>query len=690
MKRILKRTAMLFSALLIGVLSFFESLAFSSVSAETSDIQAAFENINVLDDLRSDESFSLYKYPYYDSANPEMYLINVVEFCYSYKESMQDDYGLYLYVYNPNGQKIVTDSALNKVSIAVDHEYDETEKVLKPTNYEKFRLQCCSVSETSGYERLFYKFKVIDPEKKILKNLNSSGRRYDLAEFELLTSGKNTATAYPVTGTFALGVDRKDSYGTLIFTGYAKGYGPNEDAESSLKVSYSKLETISLDLRHTFWRSETSSLGKHHQNQVDTVYFSVPNEYFEKYGTLQRIKAEWYEYKTKDIIVTSNNDFYDTSKQYIGQTCTGQEEEWGYGLVDDPQWGRMVLFDPECADPELYGYGSSWGWNPPSEFSKKWTYCTSTAPSLYYLFLCDDISSYDPSKPLESMGGIKGTDLYKRMLEVSQQLGGEKIEAKDGRLISAIFEDDIDESRKIDNERGKIQKGYSYYDFDASLDITSWTSWADTNPSFWVKWRDYGFFNALFDDVPSESGKVVAPIVDLKDSDFSGTATEISRNLMVNQSDVSALQSFYNSEKEDNHVIAFRFAVSDYYSSPCSIVDFDGIDSFIDDEAYRSKESVFFDFDVIQLTFSDDGELTVIPVVASPIDIVNDITPPPDVEDKNWLKIFFALLALIVLLVIFMPILPTLVSGIVQVLCLPFKLLSALFKGISKAFHKRE
>ena len=46
-------------------------------------------------------------------------------------------------------------------------------------------------------------------------------------------------------------------------------------------------------------------------------------------------------------------------------------------------------------------------------------------------------------------------------------------------------------------------------------------------------------------------------------------------------------------------------------------------------------ESVFFDFDIIQLTFNRDGVYTVIPVVSSPMDIVNAITPPVQMRTRS-------------------------------------------------------
>lgn len=687
MAKIIKKISTYIAIGLLCFFSLFEGLAAPTVYADnTLSLQEEFENINVLDDLKSDETFNLLNYPYYSSDTPEMYVINVVEFCYSYDTERQGNYGLYLYVYNPNGQKIDVNSARNQVSMATAYDTNPVTKDSKPTDYETFKLAFCSASE-GDYKNLFYKFRVIDHKgakdgKTMLERVNSNARRYDIAEIQLLEQGKDNAVGYPLSGAYAVGVNTKESYGTFYFTGYAKGFGADETASSTLAVEYQKLDTIELSLNHTYWRSQTSSLGKNHQNQVDTVYFSVPNRYFEQYGKLQRIKAEWYEYKTKDIIVTSNRSFYKTAKQYIGQTITGKNEDYGYGVVSD-----IIVED----DP--YGvtsYMGDWGWNPPSFSSSSQVAASNACDVLYYLFYTDSISSYDPYKSISETGGIKGTDLYAYMLEVSEKLGGDKIESRDGQLISAIFEDDIDESRKIDNERGKVQKGYSYYDFDAELDIDKWQSWDDSKPSFWDNVANYGFFETLFKNIPHEEGKEVQPIIDLKNSDFSGSSADISENLMVNANDVSTLKEYYNENKDDNHVIAFRFAVSDYYSSDCIIVDYDGIDTKIFNQAYRAQQSVFLDFNIIQLTFSDDGNLTVIPVVSSPIDIIDDITPPVNPDSGcnkfNWKKIF-ALLCLIVLIIILLPILPTIITLLIKIICLPFKILGAILK---KIFHKRE
>jgi len=101
---------------------------------------------------------------------------------------------------------------------------------------------------------------------------------------------------------------------------------------------------------------------------------------------------------------------------------------------------------------------------------------------------------------------------------------------------------------------------------------------------------------------------------------------------------------------------------------------------------------VFFDFDVIDLTFNKDGFYHVIPAVSDPIDIVNAITPPVDMGDDlpQWLKVLFGVLLLIVLLVILGPILPYIVKAVVWIIMLPFKAIAAIVNAVKKSAGKHK
>lgn len=200
-------------------------------------------------------------------------------------------------------------------------------------------------------------------------------------------------------------------------------------------------------------------------------------------------------------------------------------------------------------------------------------------------------------------------------------------------------------------------------------------------------------------NIPNETSRTISPIYTLKDSDLNGTSSEISERLLVNANDISKLKNFYNSAKNDDMVVVlFRFATSDYYSAPVDIIElgkgFLWSDKHTSGQAYRAWESVFFDFDIIQLSFLRDDIYTVIPVVSSPIDVVNGITPPVNMPDGlAWWQILLIVLAVILVLILLAPLLPTIISVIIKIVWWVLKgvwwLLSAPFKGIAKLIKKR-
>ena len=106
------------------------------------------------------------------------------------------------------------------------------------------------------------------------------------------------------------------------------------------------------------------------------------------------------------------------------------------------------------------------------------------------------------------------------------------------------------------------------------------------------------------------------------------------------------MRSFVTTETLNNKtVFIFRFAVSDYYTFEANYVRDKNAGKLIDSTVYFAEQTAFLDFDIIQLTFNADGVYTVIPVVASPIDVISGIDPPPESvfeealdKAKDWLE----------------------------------------------------
>lgn len=621
-------------ACLIALVTVFGAVITAAPSAAfAAGTELNFDSTDVLNDLTSStadgQAFDLKDYPYDESKQAQV--IHFAEYCYSYKANMRNNYGLYVYIYNPQGLNLSTTSKSNKIQMAVRYDADGN-----PSDYAKFDLQFLSKSEESNYKNLFYKFKVVDKVidgKTFAQRVNSNERRYDVSGVELMTYGANNATDYPVNGTY-------------IFTGYAAGYGPDANAKSTLASTVEYLETVSLNVKHTFYRTQTSVKGAGYQNQLDTVYFAVPKRFFDTYGKLQRIKAEWYEYKTNDIVVTSHQDFYDKAYPYLG-IRTGEFD--GFGMTE---YNKDIYYSlgQNAGDAGGGMNMAKWGWNLGSG------YLHVPAPALYYLFKVGNISEYDPYADIVSIGGVESNALYEYILNYDKSFNKGTLPVKEGTISADLFADDIDDYRKLDTEYGKIQNGYSYYDFDADVDLQKLTSWQEGNPSFWDNWVNWGLWDAIFGGIPQEESRTVSPIYTLKDSDLSGTNAEIAERLLINANDVNALKTYHTAAKNDDCVtVLFRFATSDYYSAAVDIMElgkgFLGSDKYTKGQAYRAYESVFLDFDIIQLTFNKDGVYKVIPAVSSPIDVVNAITPPVQMPDDTpwWVKLLSVLLVILLL-----------------------------------------
>lgn len=625
--------------------------------AYASEREISYEKTNVLDDLKSStvngKTFDIKDYPFDDSRDVQ--IISFVEYCYSFRANLRDNYGLYVYVYNPKGLNLVGDSKQNKIQMATSYDSEGI-----PTSYTKFNLELCSKVEEGNYKNLFYKFKVVDKKvngKTFSERVNSNERRYDISGIEILTYGKNNATEYGVGGTY-------------IFTGYAKGYGPDENAESNLFCVVEDLETLELTVHHTNFRTNVSSLGPDHYNEVNTVYFSVPERIFDTYGNLQKIRAEWWEYKTKMAAITSNYEYYEKLLQYVG-TYTGEhnssvdnylysgyEGQSGQGYANhyfDWTYNKSLEMESSLLFTQTY-------------FSKK---VSDIMPYAFYspTVNIDSVFSFLYSDPIA--GDVESTQVKEWIYNYSNDLGNGYIDCN-GRPISIdLFEDSVDEGRTM---------GYNDKTIDLSdtFDLNSY----DSNHSWWDKLWDYGF------SWPATNGdyKNVAPIYEVKTADLTGSNADISSRLLVNVDDVPHLKEFYDKEVGNgNRVILFRFANTDYYCAPAFTPHTEIITNT---DTYVAQQTVFFDFDIIELTFNKDGVYRVIPVVSSPTDIINGFSQPP--TQLEWWKIILAVLLIILLVIILWPIMPYIVRFIWWLICLPFKLITWLIQSISKSVKKRK
>ena len=638
-ERVLLAVFCVFFALLIAV-GAGASTFLPAMAAE----YTAYDRTAIEDDLRG---VDISAYP--ADENGRHFLLDDVGFMeYGYSESafIVDNYfGIYLYVYNPTEREVSTRAGANVVNMATEYDAEG-----EPTNYENVPITV--LDHTENYR--FYKFRITDSSAiytraNLYARAHDGVRRYDIAGIQLWFLGDQNAT-----DSFT---ERNEKSVTYRCTGYAAGCDEDGSEESTLKIQRDKLESVTLDVQHTFYRSATSDKGVDYQNQVDSVFFTVPQHLFDEYGTLQRIKAEWWEFQTKEIVVISNEEYYNKILPYVGVAAgkpDNYKDDVGFSLTYnysflpstgahsfDGGWNLFVDVNGVYGQHGVDFDAQIWEPNGRNLFEK-----------IYLLFptkAWGEIGDYDPYADIETQGGVSVNRLESYIFQYDKTYDSGTVSVKDGKLLSAdLFQPDIQEDRKMNGEQGVIQSGFdgkSYYDFDAEADIDKIISYEEGGDTWWDRWTQYGWSEA-FQTIEAEEGRTIEPIKIIGDDDLAGEEADVAERLMIQSSDVQALRDTYedaitveDAGDEPMAVVMFRFAVSDYFSAPLEVVH--GGPSVTHDVAYAARQTVFLNFDIIQLTFNDSGEMTVIPVVSDPIDIIDPITPPVDFGSNYWTLVWW-------------------------------------------------
>lgn len=629
MKKATLKILSLLSAIFCAVFSLFSHT--TAIPASAVELPTDYTKTDIMEDL-SDVSTALYPF------NPlgEVQVIRFQEYCYSEKGFYEMYYGLFVYIYNPTEVPIRTERNFNKLNMAT--EYDEDGQ---PTEYSNVRLTYCD-----NVSNRLYKFYVADPipflnRAKAYAKENGGKRRYDIAGVQLTHTD----------GTFTESQTKDRAYGyTYYFTGYAATCDVNNpSAESTLKCSTSKLETVKLDVHQTNYRTGDYKEG-HVCDELNTVYFSVADEYFEKYGSLQKIKAEWYEYKTKPVFVTSDSDAYDYLYDYIGKNIHGLDDfEWrvDWHRMNDGVWWRHydnVTAEESEARPGVVIYND-----------------------LHWLFEREgatNAESYSVSK----------TEMLEYALKYSNEIAGEaeKIVGANGEYSFNLFEESVDVGRT---------KGYVRQEIDAG-----------DKGNLTVQ-KDQGFWDKLWHGVQYEE-KGYDPIIVLDDLESLSTMTDESfaETYLVKADEAASILNYCKEEiKNKGKVVLFRFAVTDYYSST-AIFEYTGNALASPEDGYVAQETVFLNFDVISLTFRGaEGADVVIPCVADPIDIINGVDAPPDLntEEDKWallVRLIVGALITIAIIIVILNAFPSLGTMALNGGAKALNAIGAWFKKLGQAF----
>ena len=633
---IVRIIAVLISAVIIAVTGY--SVPAVPVFAETEN---EYDYTKVEDDLK-DVDLSLY--PIDAAGSPA--IASFVEYCYTPNVWKNGNYALYLYVYNPAQKEFSLRAGAHQINIATKYGDDG-----KPAEYKLFSLKLCGHT-TEKNDKLIYKFRVEHVEE-IYANAKAyeekyGYRRYDVSNLLLYELGAAAAEKSTV------GREYK-------YTGYAKGYSEESATKSTLECEWKKAEVYEANVSYTNYRME-SEYKDYTRHEVNTVYFSVPDKYITDYGNLQGIRAQWYEYVTSPIFVTEDAGAYAALSDYVGVNIGEKNEALKWSVL----WHEKTTTPPLSAFFRTYN-NQGYGLNGPA-ISRGATY----TPEISWLFSTNGIdhSEYQLTRYQVETWARNYASAYGKEADIL------------GRYSSELFAESIDTERIKLLENPEAKRGLIVRDFDAN-DEFNLLSYDDTH-SGWEAFVDYICGKkVIFGD-----GVKYSPIEEITPEKFTGNKAADCKNLLLNEDDYNEFSAaFMASQEAGEHLFVFRFAQTDYYSSPAY---FDSLEnsSFTNEDGYVAQQTVFLDFTMIHLKFVKDGTETIIPVAMDPIDIWNAVDPPlPDgdsgCKDTDWRSLVKKILGIVVLvavILIFWKPIAWLLDKIIALIGHFIKWLGSLFK----------
>lgn len=662
MARFWKRTVKAVCSIALSLIALVAGIFPATIPVSAKASALTFEQTNVLDDLKNakihGEDFSLLKYGF--NAFKETQVLTFVEYCYSFYQNKQDNYGLYVYVYNPKGLYFDVDHELNSIQLAYG--------LTTSTNYHKYPLEYLNCSIEPNYERLFYKFKVVltSEEKQVLMQaLNSSERVYRISSVELMETGKTNATD------FAVGT-------TYRYSGYSAGYGSNPSAENTLVCESEQADVLSLKVAPTAYRPKgTNGTNNYTQDCLHSVYFAVPNHFIARYGQMTAVHAIWKNAVTSPIFVTGNETVYNQVTPLLGDYVHGGFIE-GDGKNNDMDYALIAtkaqIGYRDTVEAAMAGYIA---YNSLMDYCgiDAYTYYDEVLHYLYYAYYAEngDADSYT----------VSATEILNALKHSAIRYGGELVNGKYSRKMFSSVDEEFTEA---------------YIQAEDNFNLTSQT----ISQTWWEKL--WGLDGSVVDSTSFNGIHAIYPI---KASDLEGTAKEVSQRLYVDEADVAALKTYFNQNNGLATVYLFRYMQTEYVAHEVTeykhVEDWALIGGYFntyevaDTNAYFAKMSVQLDFDIIDVTFSNGTTETVIPVVSDPIDIVPDVTPPVYTttdEEIDWLKLLkitIALILVVVLLIFLWPLVKPLFvligKGIAWLVTAPFK---AIGQAIKKRKERKE
>ena len=493
---------------------------------------------------------------------------------------------VYLYLFNPSG-KMISGGTLT----CPDNDGKSTPFSLIPV---------MTMEDVSAEDWRFMKLEVTGHwwhqyEKNQDGSVNIHTRRRQITDLTLKFEDGSSKT-FPYNGSFVIEDKQTDDKVT------AKSVKGNFESKINLEINY------------TYYRTDTSPKGAYYHNQVDSIYFNVPNYLKESYGKLVDVKLSYQRARTEPIFVTDDTTLYSYLKDNLGKDASTYNSN------------LPSLYWIDSSHSNGINYGLTYNVKLGDSGSVLYPFVHRSSREINRMvsaFLVDDVNA--GIRAPES--GVASEKVIKWMYDYTKKFGfgypssfvGPRPEGTPtgyqgaSGMVSGSFFSEVDDVTTVNVARLDL-KADSY----------------KKNHSFFSEWAEYGFKYAL-NGSPSDidldlSQKIIA-------IENEGQLSNPDK-LYFAESDTGELRNcFMKAKSNDSTMYLVRFNVSQYYMHSL-MVDMNG--KSYSDIAYMAEEDVYLNLHVLELTYKNElGVKTAIPVSSNHIDCVASITTEKSPEQIN-------------------------------------------------------
>jgi len=606
--------------IILSAVTLFACFTFTALAAEESDPDVMKE----LSGLKiNGEAFSTDKHlpeVVDEDGKPGLGIITVKETGYGDGEK----FNLYIYIYNPSGQ-VLNDGNYNRVQIGIN---DDCEL------YEFFGIEIMSRSQ----DQKFLKVRIIDSSiygdklRAFTKQENENSRVYNIVSLLFEKDGKNLVWGVSQAFTFS-------------------GTGDNITCQAQ------KIGSLEVELHDTNWISPNAGLkadniteaSVYDHYELHTVYFRVPKEYWEKYGTLFSIAATYDAVHLTPIIVTraGDRDFADSEGQVTKEAILKGTviPEDGDLEIYDLFWENKLPKNANEFDRNIYtdsGYLKSQAplfrlsGSATLPFPDEVTYHDSLA---YYFATLDREFDYSDGSSV-AKAAVSSEALEAYFYERYRN------PAYDNNKLYSFWDKKQDLS--LDGTMFEASGLYTMSSYNEILNTKSkWTQWWTRN----VLTED----SSLLYDEFANKAEHIKLLVNPAEYSTITDPEKVSNELLISEADmVEFAEECQKAASKGEYIVLLRVGFNDYRCSPVR----DSWEAALEwgpIVAVAVDKWVYLNISVAQLVFKKDEATHVVPVVSNVIDSFGDTTvfgdpsqtPGDFVDPSNIIEILKLIIAII-------------------------------------------